>query len=306
MSEAPEVCLAISSFRNDEAVTRLLRDATRDDAYPFAEILVVDSRGTGEIPRLIESQGWKNVTYHSADVNLGSAGNLAKRLELAAELDCKYVYALNHDGYLDSAVIAELVKAAEALPKVGAAYPLRYLAQKHEADTSGRRGRIPMPNLGRSSVVDEEPYPVFWSSSNATLYALEPVRKGLLPWADLWMGWEDLGYGWLLRNSGYEQVVVPTAVWRDDYEYRPHRVLGRTLHLTQKPPWYAYYQARNLLLIARRLHSPPTEYAVLTLRLLMEVGATALFRNDKLTRYRLLAAGVLDGLRARAGKGRVP
>jgi GT2 family glycosyltransferase len=269
-------------------------------------VIVVDSLGTGAIANLVASEGWSHVSYHSADVNLGSAGNLAKRLELAAETGCKYVYALNHDGHLDAAVLRELIRAADELPRAGAAYPHRYLEQAGRFDSAGRHSPIPLPAFRRSAEASSEPYPVFWSSSNGALYALEPVRRGLLPWADLWMGWEDLGYGWLLHTHGYAQIVVPRAAWRDDYEYRTHRLLGRTVRITDKAPWYAYYQGRNLLLIARRLRRPARDYAALTANLLLEVGVTALFRDQKALRYRLFASGIADALRSRAGKGRVP
>lgn len=84
--EYSDVALVIATFRQDEPVLRLLEDAfNADNKHPFAKIAIVDSLGSGAIERAIEERGWERVTYHNADHNLSSAGNLAMRLELAAQ-----------------------------------------------------------------------------------------------------------------------------------------------------------------------------------------------------------------------------
>ena len=141
-----------------------------------------------------------------------------------------------------------------------------------------------------------------WASSNGALYSLDRIREGHEPWADFWLGWEDLAYGWLLGDLGFEQWVVTSAVFTDDYEYRT--AAGVTV--TDKPSWYSYYHARNLILATRRTKSGLVTGGVVAARIALEVGVALLLREHKVDRVRLLALGALDGVLGKAGKGPVP
>lgn len=298
----PSVCLAISSFRNDESVLALLETAIRSEY--FDEILVVDSLGTGALPTALAERNWTDrVVYENHAENLGSAGNLARRLELAAERNHDWVYAVNHDGEVDARVVRELVRWGEHLPdNFGAIYPLRYLTGRRRYDLTGT-APIPTPFFGPKRRPSKPFVKTYWSSSNGALYALEPVRRGKLPWADLWMGWEDLGYGWLLHREGYRQVIVTTVQIDDTYEYTemaPH------ITVAAKPSWYAYYQARNMVLVTRRLRAGLPYRAAATARILLEFAVTTAFRSNKTERYGLLIRGIYDGIRNRSGKWRLP
>jgi rhamnosyltransferase len=301
----PRVWLAISAYRSDQAIAALLAQAAASSSSLFERIVVVDSQGSGAIPRLLEQRQWPYVMYYSASDNLGSAGNLALRLRLAAEGGCEYVYALNHDGAIDVACIHKLVEFAQRRGRIGAVYPLRFLTSRRLYDLTGI-AEGPVHLRGTKSVPAEESIPVTWSSSNGALYALAPVRNGLLPRSDLWMGYEDLEYGQQLRHHGYEQFILTTACVEDNYEYRSQKLFGRRFYLSDKPAWYAYYFARNLILISRGRSCPLRERFTVATRLAQEVLLTTLFRDRKFVRYRMLGAGVLDGLRGRTGKGRLP
>jgi hypothetical protein len=243
------------------------------------------------------------VDYVCFDENLGSAGNLASRLELAARTPCQFVYAVNHDGSLDVEVVRKLRDTASSDPRIAAAYPLRRMTSRGgEYDLTGI---LPAPihsirvrKPPRRATLD-----VYWSSSNGALYSLEPPRRGLLPWADLWMGWEDLAYGWLLDSEGYRQVLVCTANTDDSYEYR--RIAGR-VWLSDKPGWYSYYFARNLLLAARRTRRHALLRCCVVGRVASEYAVIAALRSEKGKRLQYLTAGLRDGLRGRSGKWRLP
>jgi GT2 family glycosyltransferase len=292
------ITLAIATFRHDDAVLALLE---RAQALPFHAILVVDSLGTGRIPAEIVSRGWTRVAYHNADRNLGSAGNLQKRLELAGATGADWVYAVNHDAALEPSTFAALARVAAENPDLGAIYPLRRRPGRGGTyDLTGTH-RFPLRYDGTvdrpTGLID-----AWWGSSNGTLYALRPVRAGLVPWGELWMGWEDLLYGWMLAEHGYRQVIATDAVFDDPYEYK--RVGPATI--TDKPSWYAYYFARNLLLAAQRAHLPPAIKAQLAVRIAGEFAVSATLRSRRRERLGLLATGVRDGLRGTTGKFRVP
>lgn len=301
-------CVAISAFRSDGAVSQLLGLAALVAAPPWEKIFVVDSLGSGALQDLINREGWGDrVAYHTFPTNLGSAGNLAKRLELAAAEGFDVAYTVNHDGVIDPEAVRELVNFAEArsLDRLGAVYPLRrHLRQNGKYDLTGTY-RVPVPFRGtdRRPEVD---FKVHWASSNGALYVLDRVREGLSPFADFWLGWEDLAYGWLLEDRGFEQWVDVKAVFEDDYEYRVRGQGSLAFAYTEKPYWYTYYQVRNLLLATQRTRAGALTRGVVAGRIASELCLTMLLRDRKLDRTRLLAQGLIDGLRGRAGKGALP
>lgn len=286
------VWLVISSYRNDEDVARILDKVHESKAGLFQRILVVDSEGTGAIPRLIEDRGWGDVIYKSYEWNLGSGANLCERLKIAAEGGADYAYALNHDGNFDPGVVSALLKAGEPLENLGAAYPLSYLTRSGAYNLTGTR-ELPLSAKLVSSRPSEALLDVFWSSSNGALYSMEPVRRGIVPWRLMWMAWEDLEYGWRLSSSGYRQVIVCDAVFQDNYEYKK-AWLGRTV---DKPAWRTHYNARNLILAIRRSRKRPLYCAVGAYRLFLELGLILVVRDSKWERIKSLFTGTMAGLR---------
>jgi GT2 family glycosyltransferase len=303
MLDLSSVCVAISSFKNDEAVLELIERLTAGDVR-YTGILVVDSLGTGAFPRLLRERGLEGrVEYHCVERNLGSAGNLALRLELAARTGARYVYAVNHDGDGNAQAIAQLRQLAEKLgPRLGALYPLRQMSSRGGAfDVTGHY-RFPFTAVRVDRAPSPEVSPVYWSSSNGALYSLEPARQGLLPYADLWMGYEDLGYGWLLHEHGYSQFRANQVQLKDGYEYQKRAGVW----VTDKPAWYAYYFARNLPTVARRTHQPLPVQGLALARVVLELGATVAFRKRKLARLSATVQGLKDAYLEKMGKWQLP
>lgn len=304
---SPKVCLAISAYKSDAAILRLLEEASRVEDAPWSKVLVVDSLGSGEIPRAIQERGWGTwAEYRSHDCNLGSAGNLAERLKIPAEQGLDYVYAINHDGLIAPQAVLNLVAFAQTKERIGAVYPLRrYTQSGNRFDLTGTF-RFPVPAIRSYAMPRKDAIAVHWGSSNGALYAMAPVRKGVRVWDDFWMGWEDLAYGWWLEENGYSQFVLPSVVLNDDYEYESRQFGPFALFVSDKPSWYWYYMARNLFLAAKRTNRGAPTHALVGARLLVEATVTAVMRDRKRERLTLLARGVLDGLRGVSGKSDVP
>lgn len=303
------VCLVISAYRSDEAIARLLETASAIVDAPWSRVLVVDSLGSGAIPKLIEARGWGAwAEYRSYDTNLGSAGNLSVRLRIAAEQGFEFAYAINHDGVVDPEIVRTLVRFAQTRDRarLGAVYPLRRYTKRQDLFDITGTWRLPFPFRGTRHEPGGPAFSVHWASSNGALYSLDRVREGHEPWADFWLGWEDLAYGWLLGDLGFEQWVVTSAVLRDDYEYRTTGGPFARVTVTDKPPWYSYYHARNLILAARRTRSGFLAGSVVAARIALEAGIVLVLREEKADRLRLLARGVLDAVQNKAGRGSVP
>jgi len=288
-----KVWLAISSFQNDDQVLTTVEKARAFIPELFEHILIVDSEGTDRVPHAIRDRGWSDVEYRNYPENLGSGANLAERLKVAASAGAEYVYALNHDGKIDASVVGKLIEAAQGRTGLGAAYPLSYFTETCSYNLTGTR-ELPLPAKLVKVAPAEPIIPVYWSSSNGALYSLEPTRKNILPWPAMWMGWEDLDYGWRLKDHGYEQILVTNAVFPDNQEY----TVTTMSTIVRKPAWRAYYNIRNLVLAVRRSRNRPMYHAVVAFRLIGECVLTLLFREEKFKRFRLLLAGARDGYTA--------
>ena len=297
----PVVWLVISSYRNDQEILQTLEHVHLHQEKLFGQILVVDSEGTGEVPRMVAHRGWRDVTYRSYDVNLGSGANLRERLRLAAEGGADYAYAINHDASLDFRVVTALVEAARSIQNLGAAYPLAYFSSAGRYNLTGTR-ELPLSRKLVASVNQGPLIDVFWSSSNGALYSTHPPKRGVLPWEEMWMGLEDLEYGWRLSDHGYRQVIVTDAVFQDNNEYVSTK-LGR---VTSKPAWRTYYFSRNLILAIRRSRKRPLFFLVTAYRIVLEAGLILLARSTKIQRLRYLWLGTIDGIRGAAVRRQIP
>jgi GT2 family glycosyltransferase len=305
VSKSPVVWLVVSSFRHDREIATMLEQVQNLPVRLFDSILIVDSLGTGEVPAAVARHGWQNVIYRSYDRNLGSAGNLAERLRLAAEAGADFAYALNHDAHVQPHVFRCLLNQAIHLDRVGAVYPIAYLSS---AAAYNLTGRCELPISAK--LVSHRPacplMDVYWSSSNGALYALEPVRAGLLPRAELWMGWEDLEYGWRLADHGYRQIIACDAVFDDNYEYTCKATPLGTVRIVNKAPWMTYYSVRNLILIVRRARPLMKCGVIVGLRIVLELLLILFYRPAKRLRLRCLLRGIIDGLKKRTGKWILP
>jgi hypothetical protein len=299
--------VAISAFRNDETILAHLEALFAGGPSPFGTVIVVDSLGSGRIEEAIRRNGWP-VRYHNAPENLGSAGNLQRRLQLAAALDLDWCLAVNHDGMIDPARAARLVAHGEAAKGVGAVYPVLRLTSagnrlerpRRRRSTFGLLGTGDRPQLAAHAVE------VAWGSSNGALYRLEPIRQGVHAWPELWMGYEDLALGWEYQQAGWQQLLATDVEVDDNYEFRSVTLLGKTVHLADKPVWYSYYQFRNLWLIAERTSGGAMKRRSVAMRLLLDIALIVAFRTHKRARLALLLRGVRAGLRGLSGKGPVP
>lgn len=301
------VALGISAYRSDDPVLELLKIALAPGQPRFGAVIVVDSLGSGEIASVIEANGWP-VTYINAQRNLGSAGNLDLRLRTAAQLNLTWCFALNHDGELDLAKIRRLIAHSNSRPRIGAVYPQLIFSSADGRLSLPRRRFTTYGVLGRDQdrASSEACVEVAWSSSNGALYRLDAVREGVSAWPELWMGYEDLAIGWELKRRGWTQLLCRDVQVSDNYEFASARILGREVHLADKPSWYMYYHLRNLLLIAKRTRGKAVGYLGIAGRMAVDVALILWYRDSKRERLRLLFQGIADGFRGIGGKGAVP
>lgn len=291
-----DVVLAIATFRGDIEVLQMLETALAGPLQ-FNRIFVVDSLGDGTLAKHLKEK-FPSVEYSNSETNLGSAGNLERRLRLAAQTSAPVVFAINHDGILNMEKVAKLAAIGRATHKLGAVYPLRNYTNRGQTRGGSTKA---LSRDGRGA--DEPTTNTLWNSSNGSLYGLEPVRQGILPRSDLWMGWEDLGYGHSLESAGFVQLVANEIEVEDPYEFREIRIGALKLFISEKPVWYQYYTIRNLLLLARE---HPSLRLSASKKLITELTLVGTLRRDRRKRLRLFARGFVDGVRGVSGKWTLP
>lgn len=297
-----DVVVAISAFRSDAAVIALLAEILADPHPEVLQIIVVDSLGSGEIQQTIKGRGWE-VVYEDNPRNLGSAGNLAKRIEHACQLGAAWCLCLNHDANWSAARLTHMLAVARAQARVGAVYPILDHSPRIPAWEDGRRDFEPSAatRLERCPKGDGDSE-VRWSSSNGALYATAPRAQGVRVMEELWMGYEDLAYGIALWLDGWKQVMCRDAILSDIFDYRASSVFGRQLYLPDKPAWYQFYDMRNLLLIRKRFGRSGISRTALTRKFFRSLLRIVFLEKQRTTRLHYLLQGALEGIRGRGGK----
>lgn len=300
------VAIAISAFRSDEAVIQLLERIHADPHPDVAKIIIVDSMGAGRMQGLIAARNWQ-VDYLDSTENIGSAGNLGKRLELAASHNVSWCLCLNHDADWSSSRLSRMLTAASVDDLTGAIYPILDHHPRKPRWNIGRTRFIPSSGMSMCVLPEgNEPIRVRWSSSNGALYSTAPFRKGTRVMHELWMGYEDLALGIDLEKNGWAQYACPSAVLPHSVEYLEVKIFNRTFYIPDKPVWYSYYNIRNLILIQQK-YRPSDLSAFQIMKKLLQSGLRiVLLENNKSKRLSLLLAGTFAGLRSEIGKGRVP
>ena len=300
------VAIAISAFRSDAAVISLLEVIFAEPHPEVSSVIVVDSLGSGMIAEVAAARHWQ-LQYENTNTNLGSAGNLARRMGLAAETGAEWCLCLNHDANWEADRLSAMLSAARSRPRVGAVYPMIDHSPREPRWEDGRRHFRPSSGTRLYEIPqDEEAAEVLWSSSNSALYSLAPLSENISVMYELWMGYEDLAYGIALHQANWIQLSCRSAVLTQVFDYVPRRILGHTLHIPNKPVWYSYYNIRNLILIWRRYGSTALTLRAVCWKLLQSGVRTLLLEDKKLKRLQLLYLGVLAGINGESGKGHYP
>ena len=300
------VAIAISAFRSDAAVISLLELIFADPHPEVRSVIVVDSLGSGMVAEIAAVRQWQ-LQYENVNTNLGSAGNLARRMELAAETGAEWCLCLNHDANWETDRLSAMLSAAHSLPRVGAVYPMLDHSPRDPRWEDGRRNFRPSAGTRYSEIPTDEPATeVLWSSSNSALYSLTPLSEDIAIMSDLWMAYEDLAYGIALHQGGWIQLSCRSARLTQVFDYVPRRFLCRTLHIPDKPVWYPYYNVRNLILIWQQYGSEGVSLTTISWKLIQSSLRTLLLEDNKVKRLRLLYLGTRAGIRGETGKGPYP
>jgi GT2 family glycosyltransferase len=221
----PRVYVIILSWNGREDTLQCLSSVQAVD-YSRYRVLVVDNASTDGSAEAIRA-AFPAVELLANRSNLGFAAGNNVGIEYALQRGADYLFLLNNDTQVERTVLAELVRAGEADPKVGLASPKVYYLDRPQVIyyAGARQGRLPLlPRLigtgeTRSATAGErgqveQPQEVDYVWGQAMLIKSQVIASvGLLD-PRFFMYYEDADYCLRAKDAGYKIVCVPQArVW---------------------------------------------------------------------------------------------
>lgn len=303
-SQAPSVFIILLNWNGLADTLDCLRSLEGLE-YPNAHVVVVDNGSANNEAARIAS-AYPRATVLCNPENLGYAGGNNRGIRHALAAGADYVWLLNNDATVEASSVAELVRAAEQHPDVGALCPVVYEQGGDKIQSAGavldreREEHRILRTLEDLAAAREEGSLLLWGT--ALLVRRTTIDSvGLLD--ERYFAYhEDMDYSVRVMAGGFRTLVVPGATVY-------HR-MGRSLGPGQSPVreyllvrnWYLFWRT---YLVGRRRRSYPRRYLAWALERSM---------NARLTGNPVAADHILDAawdaLRGHWGpwqtKGRMP
>jgi GT2 family glycosyltransferase len=285
----PEVA-AVVVTRNRSGVLRETLLAIRNQRFAPASVLVVDNDSRDGTAAMLREQ-FPEVGYHRLPENLGFGAGLAAGMAEAARGGCDYFWLLDDDSRPAPITLERCLGVAGTMPRFGI------------IGLSGgtiRWGRLDVhPYIPTHDGRPTDPPLLNFSDFvhlDGAVVARDAVDQLGYPRADYFMMLEDVEYSNRLKRAGWE---VAHFELDEDLIFRGN--LGSGGDGRPSPPWRAYYQTRNHLLMALD-HRSPLEVAGWLYRQVKFIAAAAISLDRKAERIGLRLLGAWHGMRGLSGR----
>ena len=208
------------------------------------ELIVIDNASCDESLEIARSyRGRPGYTLIENDRNTGFSYAVNQGIRLAKG---EYVALFNNDAFAEPDWLAELIRAAEADPRIFAVSSLmiRHF-ERHLADDAGDYVTLLGFACKRGDGLRAERYQtpcrVFSACGGAALYRKSILDEIGLFDENFFAYYEDVDISWRANNRGYHNVFCPTA--------RCYHICGATTGAVRYNPFKSIQSGRNSILL---------------------------------------------------------
>jgi rhamnopyranosyl-N-acetylglucosaminyl-diphospho-decaprenol beta-1,3/1,4-galactofuranosyltransferase len=276
--------------RNRADILRETLHAIRDQQWPPASVVVVDNASEDGTAGMLSAE-FPEVGYVRLPENLGFGAGLAAGMAAAARTNPRYFWLLDDDSRPSPITLRRCLRVARSLPRFGiiglSGGTIRWgRLQVHPYERAADGRLSDPPQLNYSDFVHLD----------GAVVARDAVEQVGYPRTDYFMMLEDVEYSNRLKRAGWT-----VAHFELDESLIDRGNLGSGGDGRPSPPWRAYYQTRNHLLMAMD-HRSPLEVAGWLHRQVKFIAAAAMYLDRKRERIGLRLLGAWHGLRRVRGR----
>lgn len=250
----PRLSIIILSWNGGQYLDDCLGALAAQTFRDFETILVDNGSSDGSAAYVREQFSWVRLVELPENVGFAE-GNNRGFLIAGGE----FIVTLNNDTKVVPSFLAELVKAAEAGPRIGmVAAKMLNFHQTGRIDSVGVKATT--AGMGSNIGVGENdegqydlPAEVFGPCAGAALYRRSMLAETGFFDPNFFAYYEDLDLAWRGRLAGWKAVTAPAAVVYHVHSATGGRMSPFTVYHVHRNKWYVLLKNWPLSLLMRRL-----------------------------------------------------
>jgi rhamnosyltransferase len=295
----PEVLAVIVTFDPDlNALDTLVRNLLPQ----VASALIVDNGSAVDIAEWHRRGAYERLQLRLLGENRGIAAAQNVGIAHARDIGARHVLLSDQDSEPAADMVAQLLRALSRLTARGmqvAAVGPRFFDTNRDAfepfirPHGLRRHAVPCETADQTVEVD------YVISSGCLIPIHVFAAVGGMTEA-IFIDYVDVEWGLRARQRGYRSFSTCAATMRHRHGDRSLVVLGR--RYSNHSPLRQYYRFRNAVWLYRQRHVPLLYKLGDAVRLVRKYFLYASFARPRLSYWRMMTLGLLDGVRSRLGR----
>ncbi|WP_394792128.1 glycosyltransferase family 2 protein [Rhodoferax sp.] len=291
------------SFHPDLVLLRQQFDSLRGQVD---RMLVIDNGSKNEVLESLRSlcQAF-GCTLHALGHNTGIAHAQNVGIQAAQQVGAKMLLLLDQDSIATPGMVKTLSRALEQHPRAAAAGPSSVDQRTGSHSFFVRDGYFGPRRWKPINIEKSEPIHVGFLIASGTLIrasALENPEPMLASW---FIDHVDTEWCLRIRSQGWTLLGVAQAQLQHQLGDKVSTIwLLRTRQVAHHSPLRDYYMFRNSILLVHKRYTPWRWKVYFLARLIQFSGFFLTFTPQRLTRFKMMAYGVLHGLQGRTGPWR--
>jgi rhamnosyltransferase len=293
-----KIVAIVVTFHPELPVLARLLDALQ---HQVDSIVVVDNGSAESLAAYMESRGQSHEYFIPLGANRGISVAQNQGIAWARERDADYIVLFDQDSEPASDMVLQLLAVAEN--KLAAGVPLaavgpRYLDERQDnpppfIQVKGMKVER-QPCTCSDTVAD-----VDYLIASGCLIPMIALNKVGGMCEELFIDYVDIEWGLRAKQKGLQSFGACAATMRHDLGDEPIEFFGRKIPLHS--PLRHYYHFRNAVWMYRQPWLPTHWKLADGWRLFLKYGFYTLFAKPRISHFRMMTLGILDGLRGRMG-----